>query len=182
MFKITAISCMFLLAGNVAVANEPYAYVGQQDRVIKALSPQEVEDYLEGRGMGFARAAELNRFPGPMHVLELADKLQLTADQKARTQEIRAAMQRDAKALGKALVDKERELDRAFASAAIDAETLRRLTAEIGRLQADTRRVHLQAHLEQRAILTPTQIAAYDTLRGYTGNVALPRSHGSHGH
>jgi hypothetical protein len=50
---------------------------------------------------------------------------------------------------------KERALDRSFASAEIDAETLRLLMAEIGRLQAETRRVHLHAHVEQRSILTP---------------------------
>lgn len=29
--------------------------------------------------MGYAKAAELNRHPGPMHVLELADQLKLAA-------------------------------------------------------------------------------------------------------
>ena len=30
------------------------------------LSPQEVKQYLSGAGMGYAKAAELNHFPGPM--------------------------------------------------------------------------------------------------------------------
>ena len=42
---------------------------------VNALSPDEVQQYLAGAGMGYAKAAELNHFPGPMHVLELADKL-----------------------------------------------------------------------------------------------------------
>ena len=34
-------------------------------------------DLRAGRGMGLALAAELNGYPGPAHVLELADKLDL---------------------------------------------------------------------------------------------------------
>ena len=33
------------------------------------------KQYLDGAGMGYARAAELNHFPGPMHVLELAREM-----------------------------------------------------------------------------------------------------------
>ena len=42
----------------------------QSDRAgdIKALSSEEVEQYLSGAGMGYAKAAELNRHPGPIHV------------------------------------------------------------------------------------------------------------------
>ena len=57
-------------------------YAGDQARDIKALSQQEVKQYLSGAGMGFARAAELNRYPGPMHVLELSDQLALTPEQR----------------------------------------------------------------------------------------------------
>jgi hypothetical protein len=35
------------------------SYAGQQSRDIKALSEEEVQGYLAGAGMGFARAAEL---------------------------------------------------------------------------------------------------------------------------
>ena len=168
MFKITSIGYLLFLAISIALANESSPYSGQQQREIKALSPQEVQDYLEGKGMGFAKAAELNHFPGPMHVLKLADKLQLTREQKAQTEQIYAAVQRETRTFGRVLVDKERELDRLFASGNIETVKLRLLVAEIGRLQAEVRKAHLQAHLEQKAILTPAQIAAYDELRGYT--------------
>jgi hypothetical protein len=42
-------------------------YAGQQTRAIKALSSQEEQDLRLGRGMGLAKAAELNGYPGPMH-------------------------------------------------------------------------------------------------------------------
>jgi len=49
-------------------------YAGQENRTIKALSQGEIKNFLSGAGMGFAKAAELNHYPGPKHVLELADQ------------------------------------------------------------------------------------------------------------
>jgi Spy/CpxP family protein refolding chaperone len=182
MSRIAGLGCLLFLAASIALADQPSPYAGQQQREIKALSPQEVQQYLEGKGMGFAKAAELNHFPGPLHVLQLADKLQLTRGQKTQTEKIFATMQLKASTLGAVLVDKERELDRLFASGNIEAVKLGLLVVEIGRLQADVRKAHLQAHLEQKAILTPAQIAAYDELRGYAqDNVSShPRSFHSH--
>src|SRR5207244_4142384 len=48
-------------------------YAGQQRRSVKALSEQQLSDLQAGRGMGLALPAELNGYPGPSHVLELAD-------------------------------------------------------------------------------------------------------------
>ena len=45
-------------------------YSGQQGRMIKALSSKEVQGLLQGKGMGMAKAAELNQYPGPRHVLD----------------------------------------------------------------------------------------------------------------
>src|SRR5262245_58316557 len=77
-----------------AAAQAPSApYAGQQNREIKALSPEEIRDLAEGRGMGLAKAAELNGYPGPSHVLELAAPLRLTAEQRAATQALFQRMQ-----------------------------------------------------------------------------------------
>ena len=67
-------------------AQTPYA--GMQTRPIKALSEQQIADLGAGRGMGLALAAELNGYPGPSHVLELADKLELSAEQRASMQRL----------------------------------------------------------------------------------------------
>ena len=67
-----------------AFAQSPYA--GMQTRAVKALSDQQIADLRAGRGMGMALPAELNGYPGPAHVLELADKLELTPDQRASVQ------------------------------------------------------------------------------------------------
>ena len=58
-------------------------YAGQEKRAIKALAQGEIEGYEKGRGLGLARAAELNHYPGPMHVLEFSKELKLTKEQAA---------------------------------------------------------------------------------------------------
>jgi hypothetical protein len=88
---------------------EPSApYAGQEQREIKALSIEEIEGYLSGSGMGLAKAAELNHYPGPRHVLDLAEPLQLSAEQRQKTQTIFAAMRTEAVRLGTHLLEKER--------------------------------------------------------------------------
>lgn len=162
-----------LIASSVMAAS-PYA--GEEGREIKALSAEDIEAYLTGQGMGFAKAAELNGYAGPKHVLELAGELELTAEQRTRTQALFASMQTKAVALGRQLVDEERKLDRLFAGAGITQESLQQSVARIGALQADVRAAHLEAHLEQARILTPEQRAHYQRLRGYHS----PGAHHAH--
>lgn len=159
-----------------AFAGTVSPYTGQEAREIKSLSQQEIEDYLNGKGLGYAKAAELNHYPGPRHVLDIAKELTLTEEQIKRTQAVFDAMKEQAIMLGKQLVEKEQELDRRFASGSIDAESLKTLLSDIGTLQARIRYVHLNAHLEQKALLTKHQIHQYDQLRGYKA------SHGSGHH
>ena len=169
-----ATAMILALVVSPVPAASPYA--GQEERDIKALSAQEVDDYLTGKGMGFAKAAELNGYAGPKHVLELADELALSAEQRTRTQALFDSMQTKAIALGRRLVDEERKLDRLFASAAVTQAALQDTVARIGALQADVRAAHLEAHLEQATILTPEQRNRYIHLRGYH------RSAGHHAH
>jgi Spy/CpxP family protein refolding chaperone len=155
--------------------------VGQEFREIKALSEQEISDYLAGKGVGLAKAAELNGYPGPAHVLELAAQLNLTANQKANTEALFKRMQANAIPLGKQLVEEERALDKLFASHAVTAETLDTSLARIARVQGQVRQVHLQAHLEQITLLTPEQVEQYNRLRGY-GQAPGNEKHRQMGH
>jgi len=173
MARMTVAAILLYLLGAAPVAlaagPAPSPYAGEEHREIKALSTKEVQDLLAGRGMGLAKSAELNRYPGPAHVLELADRLGLSAEQKARAKSVFDAMEARARALGKALVEREAELDRLFASRQVSRATLESSLAEISKLQGELRRVHLEAHLAQTDILTREQIAAYVELRGYGG-------------
>lgn len=166
MFR-TLLGCTLLLLAGSANAASPSPYVGQESREVKALSPQEISDYLSGKGIGLAKAAELNGYPGPVHVLELAIQLDLTAEQKTKTEALFQRMQARAIALGQELIEEERALDRLFASHAVTSEKLGDSLARIGRLQGQVRHAHLDAHIEQAALLTPAQVASYNRLRGY---------------
>ena len=172
MFKYRHLACIIIvitLSPMVwAQSHQPYA--GQEMRDIKALSPAEIEDYLDGNGMGLAKAAELNHYPGPKHVMELADELHLTADQLAKTQAVYDAMRQEAVELGQQIVNAEQRLNRLFASQGITESTLQGHIHKIAASQGQLRLVHLKAHLAQRDILTPQQITHYNTLRGYDHN------------
>src|ERR1700676_1166299 len=87
-----------ILAGlsSNALAQSAQPYSGMQNRPIKALSDQQVADLKAGRGMGLALAAELNGYPGPSHLVELADRLELSADQRARVQNLFDSMKSEA--------------------------------------------------------------------------------------
>lgn len=148
-----------------ASTEQPYA--GQQQRRIKALSEQDMTAYARGQGHGFAKAAELNGYPGPLHTLELARELELSETQRSRTQTLLAQHKAEARRLGDELIQAERALDQAFASRSIDADSLQRLTLAAGEIQARLRAEHLRTHLAQTALLTPQQVAHYNRLRGY---------------
>jgi hypothetical protein len=161
--------CALLLASpGLASAQHQHApYAGQEHRQIKALSEAEVQALLQGRGMGLAKAAELNHYPGPLHVLELAAALQLSEAQRTAVQQIYDRMHAEAVRLGQLIIAQEQALDRLFARDAAAGPPLPSTVGEIARLQGELRLVHLQAHVETRALLAPEQVATYDALRGY---------------
>lgn len=186
MIKTAAISLLSLVISGWAgpISAQPTSpYAGQEAREIKALSLKEVDDLVQGRGMGLAKPAELNRYPGPLHVLELAQELRLSVEQRNGVEASKARMSARAKSLGAEILTLERELDAAFADRTIDQVRLNELTAQVGAKQGMLRAAHLDAHIETAGLLTPEQISRYDTLRGY-GRVpsAAPSAHGTKHH
>lgn len=155
---------------NVGASNTTPAasYAGQESREIKALSAEDTQAYLSGKGIGLAKAAELNGYPGPKHVLEFSSQLNLTPEQKKMTAKQFSTMEENAVTYGRSLVEEERRLDQMFASKTITPELLSASLERIGQLQAKVRGVHLAAHLVQFRIMTSDQLALYMRLRGYT--------------
>jgi Spy/CpxP family protein refolding chaperone len=145
---------------------------------IKSMTPDEVKGYLAGEGLGMAKAGELNHYPGPKHVLAMADHLGLSDAQKAAIEKVEAAMTAAAVPLGRQIVDAETTLDRAFATGTIDQAALTTLTERIGNLQGRLRAVHLSAHLATRKLLTADQITMYDSMRGNDGSGGMTHTHG----
>jgi hypothetical protein len=150
-------------------------YAGLETRSIKALSSEQIADLKAGRGMGLALPAELNGYPGPVHVLELADRLELTEEQRKRVQEFHTAMKAETVPLGERLIAQETDLDRLFATKSVTPTSLQTATADIGATQGALRGAHLRYHLSTREVLTPEQVSLYTELRGYGIS-------GGHGH
>src|SRR5215831_7923026 len=133
---IAAVTMMVF--GGLAAAqhqHSPTPYTGLHQRAVKALSEQQISDLRTGRGMGLALAAELNGYPGPLHVLELADQLELNAALRERVRLLYDEMKAEAVPVGETLVAYESELDRAFAERTISPHSLAALTAQIGETQ-----------------------------------------------
>jgi hypothetical protein len=92
---------------------------------------------------------------GPVHALELGDRLGLDAAQRAKVGELVAAMTAEAIPLGERLIAQEADLDRLFAG--------KRVTP------ANLQAAHLRYHLATLDVLTPHQVHRYRELRGDTG-------------
>jgi len=158
---------LFVLFVSTTVLSQESPYSGQQTRAIKSLSAGEVQGYLGAHGMGFAKVAELNHYPGPKHVLELADDLELSEPQRDATRATYERMRTTALDLGAQLVEKERELDALFQEKRADSASVQALIGEIARIQGELRFAHVEAHVAMRSILDDDQVARYDLLRGY---------------
>ena len=141
------------------------------------LSGADIAALKGGQGWGLARPAEMNGWPGPRHVLDLAEPLGLDAEQRAQVEAIFDAMQAEARRLGPAYIEAERALDAAFVSGEIDPTRLDALLADAADARAALRAVHLRAHMATAPLLTRHQRHTYMRLRGhYSG-------HGTgHGH
>jgi Spy/CpxP family protein refolding chaperone len=167
------VSFFIVLLLPVVLAAQPHdhrpaaPYAGQQTRAIKSLSADDVAELRRGGGWGLAKAAELNGYPGPAHVLENADALGLTDAQRTAIRAIFAKMQQDAVAEGARLLALEEALEADFANRTVTPESLERQVAAIVGSLGRLRRIHLAAHLTTPAELTPEQVARYNALRGY---------------
>lgn len=156
-----------------------HSYAGHEQREIKALSADEVQAYLSGHGMGLAKTAELNHYPGPRHVLDLSVQLRLSQQQITETQTIYDKMHAEAVRVGKQIVEQEKKLDSLFATGEIDQKQLIAIVNDIARLQGELRMIHLQAHLDMKHLLSATQIARYDEVRGngQSGGTGIHQQH-----
>jgi len=179
MNRLLLLALIALALGNApALAQSQQPYAGLEARSIKALSDQQIADLKAGRGMGLALAAELNGHPGPMHVLELADSLDLSDQQRAKMQELFTAMRAEALPLGERLIAQEADLDKEFANKTITPARLAAATDAIGITHAALRQAHLKYHLSTVEVLTPAQVQRYAELRGYKTGMQHP--HGRH--
>ena len=182
MRRVITITAILIATSSFALTQGVKSpYVGQEKRRIKSLSIEEIQGYLSGKGMGLAKAGELNHYPGPKHVLDLAEELRLSKEQFSKTKEIYNTMHKEAVRLGKLIVGREKIVDSLFAEQKIDEIQLQSLISEIARAQGELRFTHLKAHLEMKKVLSPKQVDGYDKLRGYKSSGGKD-SHHQHQH
>ena len=176
----TILAMLLLLAPAVVLAQHGHGspYREQHAAGSRGLSAQEIDDLAAGRGMGLARVAELNGYPGPRHVLDAARERQLvlTEEQRTAVQRVFDGMAGEARTLGTRVIAEEQALAAAFRDGVITEADLAARVGRLATMQGELRQVHLRAHLATRALLTESQVARYNELRGYTGP-----AHG-HGH
>jgi hypothetical protein len=146
--------------------SQPYG--GEQGRAIKALTDAQVNQFLAGAGAGYAKAAELNHYPGPLHLLELADPLALTPQQRAAIQELMDAHKAEARTLGARVVKAESELDRLFREGRATQAELAAAVQAAAASEGEYRLSHLETHRRAKFLLTQQQVDRYDELRGYS--------------
>jgi Spy/CpxP family protein refolding chaperone len=113
--------------------------------------------------------ARANGYPGPRHVLELAEQLGLTDQQRADVQRLFEEMTVEVVPIGEKLISQEAELDRLFAHRVVTPSSLGSVMAAIGATQAELRKAHLKYHLITSGLLTAAQMQNYSRLRGYAG-------------
>lgn len=150
-----------------AIGAQESPYQQEQHREIKSLSEARIDGLREGKGLGYAMAAELNGYPGPLHVLELSEQRALDEAQRNATQALYQRMRDEAAEVGRQLVQAEADLDSLFRSRVISETSLADSLARIATLEARVRGIHLQAHLKQTTLLTQEQMEKYQRLRGY---------------
>ncbi|HEV8439935.1 MAG TPA: hypothetical protein VGT40_17735 [Methylomirabilota bacterium] len=180
MRTVTAVAILLLVAGPAFAQDRlisPYRH--QAETGLRGLDQREIAELKAGNGMGLARAAELNSYPGPRHVLDAvaAGKLMASAEQIQRVQRVFDEMQNDARRVGAQILEREQQLEMGFQTASITESDLRERVTRIAALQGELRAIHLAAHLATRAILSDSQVARYNELRGYTTGSADRQEH-----
>src|SRR5437016_5086657 len=93
--------------------------------VASAQVPEDRDALLKGEGIVQGKFAETKDYPGPKHVLDLSEKLQLTDAQKKSVHEIFDEMKARAVELGERVVEAEEELNTAFAEDLITEKSIR---------------------------------------------------------
>ncbi len=145
-------------------------YAGQEKRIIKSLSEDDILQLKNGKGWGLAKAAELNGMPGPTHILQMKSQIGLSDEQEKKIKALFDSMQSKAIPLGNQLIELEKKLNESFANRTVTDGNLIEQLDSISRVRSSLRYVHLATHLTTPSILNPQQISDYNRLRGYSSD------------
>jgi len=101
---LVTVACTVARPAAAQHEHQESPYAGMEHSQIPSLTPQELLNLRNAAGMGFAKPAELNRYPGPRHVLELEEAIGLTNDQRDEIRDIESVMRERALQLGEAII------------------------------------------------------------------------------
>jgi hypothetical protein len=163
------------VSSSATSSSQVSLYAGQELRDIRSLSDNDIQSLQNGTGEAFggmAKLAELNGYPGPRHVLDMASELQLTDGQRMEIERIYQNMSNKAKDIGAAIIAIEQDLDEAFTNKTITQENLKLMLDKSADLYGQLRFIHLSAHLDTVQMLTIEQVQMYNTMRGYDSGTA----------
>ncbi len=169
-FRISIVVMLFVFsiyANSTETPSYQSNYTGQEKRLIKSLSRDDIQQLENGKGWGLAKAAELNGMPGPSHVLQMKTEISLSKDQELKINSLFTDMKSKAIPLGKQLIEYEKQLNDAFENKSITDTQLNLLLDSISQVHKQLRYVHLATHLQTPNILSHQQIEKYNRLRGY---------------
>ena len=166
--RATTVVALAGLAGGTATAWGQHGHSGSHEeghRAAQACATEFEQVVGAGRGFGMAFAADQNGYPGPMHVLELKDRLKLSIEQEAKMQHLMHAMFTESKPKSARLLEAEATLRRLFAEGTADDAAVRAAVEAVERARRDVRLVHLLTHLKTRDVLTEEQRRIYHEAR-----------------
>jgi Spy/CpxP family protein refolding chaperone len=166
--RATTVVALAGLFGGAAAAWGQHGHGGSHEeghRAAQACATEAEQVVGTGRGFGMAFAADQNGYPGPMHVLELKDRLKLSVEQEAKMQHLMHAMFTESKPKSARLLEAEATLRRLFAEGTADDAAVRAAVEAVERARRDVRLVHLLTHLKTRDLLTEEQRRIYHEAR-----------------
>jgi len=166
--RATTVVALAGLVGGTATAWGQHGHSGSHEeghRAAQTCATEFEQVGGAGRAFGMAFAADQNGYPGPMHVLELKDRLKLSAEQEGKMQHLMHAMFAESKPKSARLLEAEATLRRLFAERTADDAAVRAAVEGVERARRDVRLVHLLTHLKARDLLTKEQRRIYHEAR-----------------
>ncbi len=161
--RIAGLIVLSMAAFAVLANNKASPYVGQEIRTIKSLSDEDINALTHGKGWGLAKPAELNGVPGPAHILELEEALQLTPEQVTSIQALWETMNQSAKYYGERYLQSEAKIERFFNETETDEKQLPLLLADSANPPCKIKACSFTSTFESKAIVNPASVNEVST-------------------
>ncbi len=158
-----------IVLAAATLAGAQHRHDGGRDRephlAVQQCQQQFEQVIADGRGFGLAFVADQEGYPGPLHVLELKDRLRLSGDQQRTMKEMLEAMFAESRPAAARLLAAEQRLRSLFARGIADEASVRAALADVERAHTEVRLAHLLTHLKTRDRLTDEQRRLYHAAR-----------------